>query len=475
MKNSLTRATIGLLLIFIVNRSFAQAETQNSNLPYWRTSGNSGTSAASNFIGTTDAQPFILKTNGSAATNERLRVLTTPQIVVNRTTAQSGELFSVYGSGSTSAINSVSGQTDFPICAYSTGAFSGVYAQNTGTGQGLFGYNTSTGVGVYGLSNNTSSIAVFGYNQAAGIAVGASSTGGTAVSAITSGTLVTAVRGANQNATGTGIIGLGNNITTGNVLANGSGVAANGTAAGVYAVGTNSSSGVGVMAGGTNVTGITTTGSGEGLAGNGTKFGVSGMAVGSSPGNNNWGGYFDNLGTTNGYAYVAGRTGGVDYAILSAGTKSTMVMDENGQSRVMFCTEAPEVLFQDFGTGKLVKGKVHITVDPLFAKSISKGNTVKVFVQLEGNCNGVYVANKSTMGFDVIELNNGKSDVTFSWQIVGNRANTFDGQGNIVNAFADVRFPQGPERIKGTLAAGTTLQDTEMKPTLPLKAVKADN
>ncbi len=472
MKKRATKASLCLLCVLAFNLAGAQAETQNTNLPYWRTSGNSGTSPAGNFIGTTDAQPFIVKTNGAAAANERLRFLTTPQIVINSTTAQSGDLFAVYGTSAAGALNSVAGQTDFPINAYSAGGNAGVFAENVGSGQGVLGANTSTGVGVYGITNNASSIAVFGYNQAAGIALGATSTGGNAISGITSGTLVTAVRGLNQNATGTGIIGLGNNITAGTVLANGSGIAANGTAAGIFSIGTNAATGIGVMAGGSNVSGINNTGAGEGVAANGLHYGVSGYAVASGAGNNDWGGYFDNTATANGYAYVAGRTGGVDYAILSGGTKSTMVKDDNGQNRIMFCTEAPEVLFQDFGTGKLVKGRAHINVDPLFAKNISKGNTVKVFVQLEGNCAGVYVTNKSNTGFDVIELNNGKSDVTFSWQIVGNRANTFDRQGNLANAFADVRFPVGPGKVKSVVSQSATTTTVEMKPAMPLKGGK---
>jgi len=33
-----------------------------------------------------------------------------------------------------------------------------------------------------------------------------------------------------------------------------------------------------------------------------------------------------------------------------------------------------------------------------------------MFIQLEGDCNRVYVSNKSSEGFDVIELQNGQSN-----------------------------------------------------------------
>src|SRR5262245_19529957 len=41
----------------------------------WYTVGNAGTVAGTNFIGTTDAQDFIVKTAGATANNERMRVI----------------------------------------------------------------------------------------------------------------------------------------------------------------------------------------------------------------------------------------------------------------------------------------------------------------------------------------------------------------------------------------------------------------
>ncbi|MDW8303105.1 MAG: hypothetical protein RML38_11640, partial [Bacteroidia bacterium] len=47
------------------------------NADAWYTIGNAGTTAGTNFIGTTDAQAFVIKTNGSGAANERMRILAT--------------------------------------------------------------------------------------------------------------------------------------------------------------------------------------------------------------------------------------------------------------------------------------------------------------------------------------------------------------------------------------------------------------
>ena len=316
----------------------------------WLTTGNTGTTVGTNYIGTNDANAWCIKTNGVAATNERMRFLTTPQAVFNATTVQSGDLFSVYGSGYAGTTNSVAGQTDFPINAYSTGAFAGMYGENTGTGQGILGQNTSTGVGVYG-ANATNGVGVFGI-----------STSGTGVYGSANGALVTGVRGANQNATGTGVLGIGNNIAAGTVLASGTGVAANGTGAGLYSIGTTAATGFGLLAGGNNITNIATPlGTGAGVVGNGENFGVIGYASTAAAINTNgkWGGYFDYLPGTDSYIFVAGRNAGTDYAFIAGLTavKSGQIADQNGDPHIIYCTEAPEVLLQDYGTGTLVKDR----------------------------------------------------------------------------------------------------------------------
>jgi hypothetical protein len=104
---------------------------------------------------------------------------------------------------------------------------------------------------------------------------------------------------------------------------------------------------------------------------------------------------------------------------------SSIVKNTNGDLVTLTCPEAPESLLQDFGIGQLVNGFAHITIDPDLAINInvSPERPLKVYITPEGDCNGVYVTNKSANGFDVIELMGGQSNVPFSWQIVATRAN----------------------------------------------------
>ena len=84
------------------------------------------------------------------------------------------------------------------------------------------------------------------------------------------------------------------------------------------------------------------------------------------------------------------------------------------------CMESPELWFEDFGTAKLRRGRAVVKLDANFAKVIKRGD-YRVFPVPEGDCHGLYVRRKSANSFEVRELMGGKSNVTFSYRIVGRR------------------------------------------------------
>ncbi len=118
----------------------------------------------------------------------------------------------------------------------------------------------------------------------------------------------------------------------------------------------------------------------------------------------------------------------IHYKIFGTGTVSTIVNDLNGNPVTLHAPESPEIYFEDFGQGVLVNGKAHIDMDPILVNTIAVNDKhpLRVFIQLEGNCNGVFVENKTTGGFDVVELNGGTSNVTFQWHVVANRADQLE-------------------------------------------------
>ncbi|CAM4407712.1 hypothetical protein [Flavobacterium terrigena] len=361
----------------------------------WSLSGNTGTNPATNYVGTTDNVPLILRANSI----ERIRMGTTETVVnedaqnYNFRVEGTGESQMFYVDAANNHVH-IRAASPFPtIDMFTSVGVAGDYPIN--------GYATGqNNAGIYGRSNTTAT-------------------------------------GANMN-TGGSFDGAGNGFSSQagwNIGAVGTGLQA-----GIYGTATNPTSNSDARQGG--LFSITDTG-------NTTQSIASIAGFGSGPNSTRYyGGYFDANQGTNDYAYVGYRSGGgTDYGILSAGTKSTMVKDDEGKNRVMYCTEAPEVLFQDFGEAELKNGKATIVLEDVLSKNISDKKPVKVFIQLEGDCNGVYITNKSNKGFTVTELNKGKSNTKFSWQIIGNRADSVDNTGKVTSEFDDVRFPIGPEKI----------------------------
>jgi hypothetical protein len=65
------------------------------------------------------------------------------------------------------------------------------------------------------------------------------------------------------------------------------------------------------------------------------------------------------------------------------------------------------------GTGNLENGSTFIKFD----QPRDDFDNLLINIQLEGDCNGLYISKKSREGFEVRELQKGKSNVKFSWRI----------------------------------------------------------
>ena len=440
----------------------------------WELLGNQGTTMGTNFLGTIDNIGLDLRTNNTL----RQRILSTGETVFNSTTAFTGDIVSSYATGTQSAVNGYLSGTGAGYAGYFSNSSSGsgitlLTTTNSTNANSVLLYASSTsnvGFNVYAVNSSTTNTKP-GYSAILGTTTGngiATYVGGTSYVTYTGGAGGTfshptvGVYGIARNTTGaTGGVFAGNNATP-QVLTGGSGASLVGTTAGFVALATTAANSVGAYISGNNATWTGPATGGAGVAATGTVTGVFGVAT--TAGGGNWGGYFTN-GNPNGYAYVGGRVGTTDYKINGPGTVATIVDDLDGKKVNMFCPEAPEILFQDYGTAQLVNGRIHITIDPILAKNIfvDESHPLKVFVQLEGDCKGVYVTNKTANGFDVIELQGGTSNTAFSWTIVANRIDTRLPDGSVDSKFQDVRFPASPLKIETVEQTRTTVTPIEEK------------
>jgi hypothetical protein len=254
-----------------------------------------------------------------------------------------------------------------------------VAASTQGTGPALSGYTIGSGRAVYGRTDGdgnagyfeitnsaSSSDAVYGSTNGSGNGVYGESTDGDGVYGFSNATSQSGVYGINDNPQGNGVAG---SSTSGRGVR---GSSYSGTA--VYAI-----SGYG--------NGVYGQSSGE------DKAGVYGY-------NNTPGGYGVYGWSTNGVAVYA--HGDMD----CTGSKCARVKLDNGTAVRLYAEESAESWFSDYGEGNLSDGQAHIELDPVFLQTVTVDarHPMKVFVQVEGDCNGVYVTNKTSTGFGVVEL-----------------------------------------------------------------------
>jgi hypothetical protein len=247
-------------------------------------------------------------------------------------------------------------------------------------------HTSGQGIGVYGMANG--GYGVYGYAEASD-----SNSGGV----YGKGTAGYGVKG--QSNHGYAVFGE-NTATTGSYY-------------GVVGT-TTSPTGSGVMgytnkATGKGIYGLhsSTTGAGYGVAGVSTSSGGAYGVYGQAPPGGSWAGYFS------GNGYFTGT--------LGAGVKTAIVATSQGH-RKLYCQESPELWFEDFGEGELMGGLARIELDPLFLETvtINDEHPMKVFIQLNDDCNGVYVKRQKT-GFQVIELYGGNSSAHFTYRVVAKR------------------------------------------------------
>ncbi|MHC4695094.1 MAG: hypothetical protein ACYS67_20370, partial [Planctomycetota bacterium] len=200
------------------------------------------------------------------------------------------------------------------------------------------------------------------------------------------------------------------------------------TEANSYTAGTNVY-GANHIAKGTTIGGVY--GSVSYAYGNGSisTVGVTGFAADSGSGSAN-AGFFTVSSAGSGVHYgvqayeAPGGSGAAIYAngdFAASGTKSAVMRTSRGTT-LMYAVESAEVWFEDFGEGRLINGQAHIELDPLFLEmvTINSNQPMKVFIQLNDDCNGTYVKTSLT-GFEVFELNQGVSEASFTYRVVAKR------------------------------------------------------
>jgi len=190
---------------------------------------------------------------------------------------------------------------------------------------------------------------------------------------------------------------------------------------GVYGSSTNSDGVYGISGTGTGLSGSST--SGYGVYGTSPhNYGVVGV---TTSGNGVYGqvSVAPQAGTIGRTLDASGNWGLYAFGNIGAtGTKSSVVPVDNGTRQVaLYAVESPGVWFEDYGSGRLVSGVATINIDPAYAQTVNTGVQYHVFLTPDGDCEGLYVTARTATGFEVRELHQGKSNVTFDYRIIALR------------------------------------------------------
>ncbi|MEE8577093.1 MAG: hypothetical protein V3T31_07540, partial [candidate division Zixibacteria bacterium] len=189
-----------------------------------------------------------------------------------------------------------------------------------------------------------------------------------------------------------------------------------------------------------------------------TAYGVYGRGTNSFAGST-YGVYGSSSGSGTGTHYgvfgyeASGGSGAAVYAsgdLIASGSKSAVVKTSEGPT-LLYAMESPENWFEDFGSGQLVNGRAHIELDELFLETvtISEKHPLKVFIQLNDDCNGTYVKTTSS-GFDVFELQNGTNSASFTYRVVAKRKGFEEHrlESTTVGYWDEILYPERAEEIQ---------------------------
>ena len=171
---------------------------------------------------------------------------------------------------------------------------------------------------------------------------------------------------------------------------------------------------------------------------------------------------------SNGFPFGAVGPGGycnidANGDLFCSGTITPIAPVDGGSRKVsLYGVAAPENWFEDAGSGQLSNGKAVINLESLFGQTVNTEMEYHVFLTPNGDCNGLYVAQKTATSFVVRELNHGTSGVAFDYRIMAKRK----GHENVRMAEAAHIPPQGThlsEPIKARVPTKPAIANRALK------------
>jgi hypothetical protein len=140
---------------------------------------------------------------------------------------------------------------------------------------------------------------------------------------------------------------------------------------------------------------------------------------------------FENDETSDNVAAILATLGGgfggtclidVSGNLSCSGTITPVVPAGDGSHQVALnAISSPENWFEDAGSGRLLKGEAVVNIESVFGETVNTGMDYHVFLTPNGDCKGLYVAQKLPTSFVVRELGGGTASIAFDYRIMAKR------------------------------------------------------
>jgi hypothetical protein len=147
--------------------------------------------------------------------------------------------------------------------------------------------------------------------------------------------------------------------------------------------------------------------------------------------------------------------------VYADGTYSSPASSLDGTTRALTASQSTEVWLEDYGRAKLVDGRAAVSIAPDFAGVANLSVDYLVFVTLEGDCQGVYITNKTPTSFEVREVNDGKSNIAFAYRIVAKQPGSETVRLPVVNIPEPGKVSSTPEEVIPSLEPGQSLDQVQ--------------
>ena len=96
-------------------------------------------------------------------------------------------------------------------------------------------------------------------------------------------------------------------------------------------------------------------------------------------------------------------------------------VDGGARQVALTAIQATEDRFEDAGSGQLADGEAVVNLEGTFGQTVNASIEYHVFLTPNGDCKGLYVAQKSPTSFVVRELAGGTSSIAFDYRIMAKR------------------------------------------------------